>query len=348
MSKLTNYKFEKEIVTGLTLAAALLLSACSGSTSKALPGGSTEKAAVIQQPVATGVPEVARINKKGGTKIAVLVNDQPITTNDIKRRAAFVKLRRMKGNSRTIATNELVDEAMKMQEARRIGAVVSEKDVSAAYVRFAKGNKMPVNALTRILNQRGVTQRGFKRYIRASMSWQRAVGARLRSQGASQSQQTKGPAWLPAIGSKSSRENQYTLMQVVFTIAPKNRGSQLSRRRAEAGRFKTQMKGCTNARALAAGLRDVAVLDRGRVLESALPPRWKKEIVALPAGRVTRAKDTEKGVELLAVCQKKEVIGSGVGETGNAFEGKGFQKAASEMEKKYLAELKGRAVIKRR
>ncbi len=83
-----------------------LLTACSQS------GGSVSdvKPLTADKPVTTGAPEIKKINKKGGTKYAVLVNNEPITTNDIKRRANFVKLRRMKGNRTALARKELIEE----------------------------------------------------------------------------------------------------------------------------------------------------------------------------------------------------------------------------------------------
>ena len=282
-------------------------------------------------------------------KIAILVNKQPITTNDIKRRAAFVKLRNIKGNRRKIATQELIDEAMKMQEARRIRTVVSQKEVDAAYLRFAKSNKMPPKVLSKILNKRGVTPRGFKQFIKAQMSWQRAIAVRYRAEANGGARQKRSSqAWLPSVGSQSAREKEFTIQQVVFIVPKSKRASQLNKRRAQAKNFRNRMNGCSNAQTMAASLKDVTVLDRGRLLQSGLPPEWKKELLNTKEGKVTRVRDTPRGLEMLAVCKTREVIGRSSGESADAFSGKKFQKAASALDKKYLAELKKRAVIVRR
>ncbi len=327
---------------------ALLASACSQSDN-ALESSTTGNPVVVDKPLSTGAPAVARINKSGGTKIAVLVNETPITTNDIRRRAAFVKLRRMKGNSRSIAKKELIEEAMKMKEARRIRAVVSDSEVDAAYVRFAKSNKMPVNILTQILNKRGVTKRGFKQYIRAQMSWQRAVGARLRATGG----RTTGPAkpnyqsWLPDKDNQGKQEKEYTLQQVVFIVPASKRSSILSKRTAQAKRFRTQMNGCANAKQLATSLTDVTVRDLGRIREHKLPPRWAKDIKTTAAGKVTRVQQTEKGAEMLAVCNQRSVQSTAPVGSEDLFSGN-IQKQASALDKAYLEELRKVAVIQER
>ena len=348
MLKMANNNFSKVLKTGVVLSLFTATAACT-STNSTPENKAAQNTATSQQPLATGIPEIARINEKGGTKIAVLVNNQPITSNDIKRRAAFVKLRRMKGNKRKIATGELINEALKMQEARRIRVVVPSKDVDAAYVRFAKSNKMPTAVLTKIMNKQGVTKRGFKDYIKAQMSWQRAIGARYQSESAGRKNpRTTNQSWLPSVGSGAAQENEYTIQQVVFIVPKAKRSSLLSSRRAQAKNFRNRMQGCSNARSLAAGLKDVTVLDRGRLLESQLPPLWKKELLTTGPGKVTRARDTERGIEMLAICKKREVIGRATGKDADLFSGKNFQKAASDLDKKYLAELKKRAVIKRR
>jgi len=346
--KMANNNSLRALKTGAILTLLVTIAACT-STESALQSNAAQNTATTQQPLATGIPEIARISERGGTKIAILVNNQPITSNDIKRRVAFVKLRRMKGNQRKIATDELVDEALKMQEARRIRVVATSKDVDAAYLRFAKSNKMPPAALTRILDQRGVTRRGFRDFIQAQMSWQRAVGARYQSDTAgSRRPQTRGQNWLPAVGSGAAQENEYTIQQVVFIVPKAKRSSLLKTRRAQAKVFRNRMRGCSNARTLAAELKDVTVLDRGRLLESQLPALWKKELITTGTGKVTRVRDTERGLEMLAVCNTRSVIGRSAGKDGDLFSGKNFQEAASELDKKYLAELKERAVIKRR
>ncbi len=333
----------------ITLAMTAVLTAACSQSDNTLESSTTGNPVVVDKPLSTGAPAVARINKAGGTKIAVLVNETPITTNDIKRRAAFVKLRRMKGNSRSIAKKELIEEAMKMKEAKRIRTVVSDKEVDAAYIRFAKSNKMPVNVLTKILNQRGVTQRGFKQYIRAQMSWQRAVGARLRATGGRTTGQAKPnyQTWLPDKNSQGKQEKEYTIQQVVFIVPAAKRSAILSSRTAQAKRFRTRMNGCSNTKQLATSLTDVTVRDLGRIREHKLPPRWAKDIKTTAAGKVTRVQQTEKGAEMLAVCNERSVQSTAPVGNDDLFSGN-VQKQASALDKSYLEELRKVAVIKER
>ncbi|MEM8749701.1 MAG: peptidylprolyl isomerase [Pseudomonadota bacterium] len=344
-------EMETTAMRGLAFSALALATALAGCSSSGSDVGQviTEKPVIADQPVTTGVPDVQKINKAGGTRISLLVNNTPITSNDIKRRAAFVRLRKMKGNANQIATDELIEEAMKMEEAKRIRTVASQESVDAAYVNFAKRNKMPVHILTKVLNDRGVTKPGFQQFIKAQMSWQRAVGARFRAEGRSTTANNGYQSWLAPAGTEGATEKEYTLQQIVFTIPAAQRGQILNRRKAEANQFRSRISGCENAKQLAASVKDVSVKDLGRVRQHEMPPEWAKEVQTLEQGKVTRTKVTAKGVEMLALCKERDVKAATnvAAAGGDAFGGDDLRNKMTALEKKYLDELKERAVIKR-
>ena len=58
-------------------------------------------------------------------EIAVIVNGNPITTYDLDRRRKLLRLQRTKGNLKKKAQEQLIEEAIKMSEVRRLRATVS-------------------------------------------------------------------------------------------------------------------------------------------------------------------------------------------------------------------------------
>ena len=278
------------------------------------------------------------------SKIKIIVNGEAITTYDIARRAAFLKLRRVKGNRTKLATEELVNDAVKMQAARRVGISIPQKDINAAYARFAKSNKMPVRALTQILERSGVTSRGFKKFIRAQMTWQRLLGAKLRSESRQASTQDIF-AKLPRDKAKPST-TEYTLQQVIFVVPKAKRKSLMSRRRREARAFRTRFESCANTIQFAKGLKDVTVRSLGRVMQPQLPPDWKKFVIATPQGKTTKIRDTQRGVEFLAVCKAKTISDDSVAQIN--FRTEQAKKGVSASETKYLKQLRDRATITNR
>jgi peptidyl-prolyl cis-trans isomerase SurA len=321
---------------------ALTLSACAsienpfGSTAPSdLPGNVAGDTADTSSVV--GAPETGRIGKRGGTQAAVLVDGRPITRSQIQRRAAFLRLRRQGGGA-SKAREELINEAVQLAEARRLNTLPKESEVTAAYARFAAGNKMNTKQLNGVMNKAGVTPRGFKDFIRAQIAWQRTLAARGRG-GGSATDRNRGPSWLPAIGQSSSAEEQYTLQQVVFVVPKENRRI-VNARKSEANRFRQAYRGCENAKAQAETLRNVSVLSRGRMLASELPPNWRRVVADTQPGSLTPPQVTEKGVEMLAVCGKQEV------RTANSeLFGEERRESASVQEKALLAELRKAATI---
>ncbi len=276
--------------------------------------------------------------------IKVIVNGEPITTYDIARRAAFFKLRRVKGNRTKLATEELVDDAIKMQAAKRVNISIGQKEIDAAYARFAKSNRMPVNALTQILNRSGVTSRGFKKFIRAQMTWQRLMAAKLRADNQQASARINFTKLLRE-GKKPST-TEYTLQQVIFVVPNAKRRSLMSKRRREANAFRNRFENCASTLQFAKGLRDVTVRSLGRVMQPQLPPDWKKFIEATREGKTTKVRDTQRGVEFIAVCKSKTISDDSVAQI--TFQIDQAKKGVTEAEKKYLQELKDRAIIIRR
>ena len=285
------------------------------------------------------------VNGSAASKIAVLVNKEPITSNQIKRRAAFLKLRRVKGNRSQMAKDELVEEALKLQEARRLGVSIPQKQIDDAYANFAKRNKMPLKALNQIMASSGVTKRGFKDYLRAQMVWQSVVGRRYHVQNRPKSAKSGIQSWL---SDGNNRATEYTIKQVVFVVPRDKLESGSKARMSEANNFRSRFTGCENARTMAAQLRDVSVVDRGRLQEHELPKFWAKELRTTRPGEITRPVKTAKGLELMAVCKTRKVLSTISVESTNEFGLGDFSKEAEALSKKYLAELKKVAVIKNR
>ena len=276
------------------------------------------------------------------SRIRAVVDKVPITDNDVRRRAAFLKLRRMKGNLRAKALDELIDEQIQMGEARRLRVVAGDKEVDEAYKRFAASNKIPLKLFTKMLARSGTTPRGFKQYIRARMSWQRAVAARYGQEARRKSRTRSFTETLRTRTVGGEKSEQVTVQQVIFVV-PKNKRERMARRRKEANAFRQRFPGCAKSAAFARGLRDVTIRDKGRMLLAALPRNWQADVRKTEVGGATGVKDTEKGVEFLAVCDRRMVSQTHTGPSEDV-----FQKQAPELDKKYMSELRKKAKVVRR
>ena len=239
------------------------------------------------------------------SEIAATVNKQVITSLDVSQRMAFFKLQRKKGASRAAALDEMIDDTLKLTEARRIGVKIPDSEVEKAFANFASQNKLSAAQLTDILNKAGVTAKHFKNYIRVQMAWGQAVGARLRAK-SKLSEQDAVRKMLEKGGEKPSA-TEYMLQQVIFVVPAAKRGQIMGQRKKEATAFRNRFSGCEATKQSAIGLKDVTVRELGRILAPELPPEWADMIKKTSEGQTTGIRETEKGVEFLAVCRSRQV-----------------------------------------
>lgn len=279
------------------------------------------------------------------SEIKIIVNNQAITSVDIARRVAFLRLQRAKGNPTETARKQLVEEALKMQEVRRLRADVPDAQVDASFDRFAKSNNMTPKQMTQILSQAGVTAQHFKNFIRVQMAWPRAVQARYGSTG-KMSGADLVAKMLENGGSKPST-TEYILQQVIFVVpSAKRSNSLLAARKREADQLRGRYSGCEGTRGVVASLHDVTVRELGRFLQPQLPPEWKPLIEKTKAGQATTARVTDRGIEFIGVCSAKSVSDDVAAEM--VFRTENSETNDSEDAKNYLEDLRKRAVIANR
>ncbi len=282
---------------------------------------------------------------QAASEIAAVVNSAPITSSDVARRTAFLRLQRQKADTKT-AREQLVEEALKRQEIARVKMSVSTDDVEQAFARFASSNKLSPQQLTQILSQAGVGADHFKEYIAVQMSWPRLVNARYGSRGRMSSEDLV----------KRMMENkekpvttEYFLKQIIFVVPDSKRNAILGKRKAEAEASRSKFPGCEQAKQFAATMLDVSVRDLGRVLAPELPEDWKP-LVEKASGTTTGVRATERGIEYLAICNQRQVSDDFAAEVVFRAEDLGKQKSgeANPNEKKYLDELRSKAQIEYR
>lgn len=276
------------------------------------------------------------------SKIEYTVNRQPLTSYDIDRRVAFFRLQQRKGG-REAAAQDMINQMLRNQEAARQGITIGEQQINDAYANFAKSNKLTVAQLDQILSQAGVTKQHFREFIKSQMSWGQALQRRFQSR-SRMSEQEAVQRMLKDGGRKPSAK-EYLLQQVIFVVPERERGKLMAKRMREAEAMRGRINGCDGTMELAKTVLDVSVRNLGRVLELELPPEWKDSILATQPGKATKARQTERGVEILTVCSVREVSDDRVAQLVFQQDGKSDDERAAEMDKTYLEEVRKRAQI---
>ncbi len=162
--------------------------------------------------------------------VKIVVNKTPITSDDIARRVAFLKLQRQSGNLNEKAREQLIEEALKREEIARVKASVSTADVDAAFGRFAASNKLTKDQLTKVLTQAGVGADHFKSFIAVQMSWPRLVNARYGGKNRMSTQD-----FITRLKERGQKPvtSEYFLQQIIFVV-PESKKSIIGKRKSEA------------------------------------------------------------------------------------------------------------------
>src|SRR3954470_24175488 len=117
------------------------------------------------------------------SEIKYIVNNTAITTYDIQKRAAFLKLQHRPGASAKMAADDMIEQTLKAQELDARKVKIAKATVDASFAKFAASNKMSVKQLSGVLDHAGVTADHFKEFIRVQMGWGQLLSSRFRAEG---------------------------------------------------------------------------------------------------------------------------------------------------------------------
>ena len=294
--------------------------------------------------VAMCVAVPAAIQPAQASEIKYIVNQEAVTSYDIQRRAAFLRIQNRRGNLQQAATDEMIEQALRVGEIKRLKINIGNDQVAQAYERFARSNNMAPAQMDQVLAQAGVTKGHFQDFIRAQMGWSQVLGQRARQSGVSE--QDAVQRMLQQGGTKPTA-TEYMLQQVIFVVPASERGRMAARKR-EAEAMRQRFQNCGSTKDFAKGLLDVTVRDLGRVIDPELPPEWADQVRQTSPGSATAVRQTERGVEFLGVCSTREVSDDRVAQMVFQSEQTGGNQSEEDMSKKLTEELKSKATIIRR
>jgi peptidyl-prolyl cis-trans isomerase SurA len=229
-------------------------------------------------------------------QVAVTVNGSPITTYDIEQRTKFNTLSTHKTPGRQEVIEELIDEKLKVQAGARYKLEISDGDVDNAFANMARRMRMTAEQLTGALNHAGVDAQTLKARIKADIAWQQIVRGKFQS--SLQVRETKDD--------KKEVGYEYTLRPVLLIVPPGASEQIVDGRKREAEALRIRFENCENGLKFAGALRDVAVRDQIVKSSADLPPAMRKILDDVAVGKLTSPDVTPQGVQMFALCAKRE------------------------------------------
>ena len=277
--------------------------------------------------------------------VVLIVNGEVITDYDIDQRAKFHTLSTHKTPARQEVIEELIDEKLKVQIARRYKLDITDSDVDSSYADMAKRMHLTAEQLSQTLAQNGIDSKTLKARVRADLNWQYIIRGKFQS-----SLQVSEKSVLDEIETQKKGDGgdvgyDYTLRPILFVVPRGNAALQESRRK-DAEALRARFSTCDTGLLFARSLRDVAIREPITKNSSELVPALRQILDKTEVGHLTPPETTAQGVELFALCEKKETK-SDTPEKRQARD-KIFSEQFQAKAKNYLRELRRQAMIERK
>jgi peptidyl-prolyl cis-trans isomerase SurA len=276
--------------------------------------------------------------------VVLVVNGDVITDYDIEQRTKFNTLSTHKTPVRQEVIEELIDEKLKIQIGRRYKIDLTESDVDSNYADMAKRMRLSPDQLTQTLAQSGIDSKTLKARILADTTWQYIIRGKFQS-----SLQINEKSVLAEIETQKKGDGDvgydYTLRPILFVVPRGNTALQESRRK-DAEALRSRFINCDTGLPFARSLRDVAIREPITKNSSELVPALRQILDKTEVGHLTPPETTPQGIELFALCEKKETKA----ETPEKREvrEKMFSEQFQAKAKNYLRELRRQAMIERK
>jgi peptidyl-prolyl cis-trans isomerase SurA len=275
--------------------------------------------------------------------VVVKVNGEAIANDEIEQRTKFTQLADHKSPPRKETIEELIDDKLKVQIARRYKIDITEKDVNQEYAAMAKRMHWSPEQLTQALSEAGLNVDTIKAKILADMRWQSIIRGKFQ-QLAPLDEKHVTEVDSQKKGSDAEASYDYTFQGILFLV-PSGNAPLMDARRKDADALRTRFASCEAGLAEARAQPDVVIRPLVTKNSFDFPPALRDLLSKIEVGHLTPPETTTDGIEVYALCAKKERSASEVLEERRAAHGKVFARKFDALSKAYLRELRRAATI---
>ncbi|MEG8098661.1 peptidylprolyl isomerase [Candidatus Liberibacter brunswickensis] len=241
-------------------------------------------------------------------QIYVTVNGEAITDFDISKRIALLKLENINGEIEKIAAQDLIIETLKKQELGKHGITLNSSAMNYFFAQHAINNRLSEKDFINFLEEKGIGENHFKQYLAVQLIWNDFIKKEFMLK-------YKNPEEEILSNIQKAKNNltikEYLIKLILFSI-PDNQlqNEKFVQKRineAKESRFRFP-KDCNKIEYFASKIQDVSVSKAQYVLESDLNPQLQS-ILRKEENNTTDPFVTERGVEYIAICNKRDLNG---------------------------------------
>jgi peptidyl-prolyl cis-trans isomerase SurA len=238
--------------------------------------------------------------------IVVMVNGEPITNMDIEQRSKLTFMTTHKQPSRQEVINELIDEKVKIKEARRFGVDPGISDIDQSYAAMAQRMRLSSEQLNQVLEKQGVRPETLRSRIKADMVWGSLVRGRFKE---SLQIGEKDVAAAVRSGGEEKLEieaSEYKMQPVVLIVPRGSAPAAYEQRKKEAESLRQRVTSCAEANSFFKTMQNAAIRDMVTKTSADLPESLRDMLEKTTVGHLTPPEQTKQGIEMVALCARNK------------------------------------------
>jgi len=236
--------------------------------------------------------------------VAVMVNGEPITNYDVEQRTKLNFLTTRKQMARQEVIDELINEKVKIKEAKRFGVDPSASDIDQAFAGMGSRMRLSVDQLAKTLESQGVRPETLKARLKADMVWTSLVRGRYKE---SLQVGEKDVAAAAQEGDEASQAEafEYKMQPIVLIVPRGSAPAAVDLRRKEAESLRERVQTCEQANSYFKSMQNAAIREAVTKTSADIPGPLRELLNKTPIGHLTPPEVTKQGVEMVALCERK-------------------------------------------
>jgi peptidyl-prolyl cis-trans isomerase SurA len=243
-----------------------------------------------------------------------MVNGEPITNFDIEQRTKLDFLSTHKQPTRQEVIDELIDQKVKIKEAKQFGIDPGTSDVDASFAEMSSRMRITPDQLAKSLESQGIRPETLKERIKADMVWTNLVRGRYKESLQVGEKEVAAAAAAVQVKADAKDENEVKLdtesfeyqMQPIVLIVPKGSSPAVfEERRKEAETLRARLQSCQEANSLFKAMPNAAIRETVTKTSADIPAVLRQVLDSTPIGHLTPPETTKQGVEMVALCGRK-------------------------------------------
>ena len=238
--------------------------------------------------------------------VVVMVNGEPITNYDIEQRSKLNTLSH-KAATRQQVIEELIDEKVKIREAKRFGVDPSSSDIDAAFGQMSSRMHLTTDQLTKMLEAQSIRPETLKARIKADMVWGSLVRGRFKEslQIGEKDVAAAAQVNMDEKDKPQTESFEYQMRPIVLVVPRGAPAAAMESRRKEAEVLRGRVQSCEEANALFKSMSNAAIRDTVTKTSADLPAPLREVLDKTPVGHLTAPETTKQGIEMVALCGRK-------------------------------------------